>query len=237
MDDNHFQHATEIAKNVFEIIGFFFVGLYFLYRLLAGFFVPCRLAADITCDTPFKDKKLVRTVVKIRNKGEASIRIEEARLWVFKLKEDDPICVNVWPLPNSRDEPIPPQLELDTRRLDFQRLSFGRRGLRLCEAEEERRWINIEAAGEQQRQFLFPLPEGLYKVEFRIIGTPMFGRRFGFARDISYPLFHLSRSSQWVATAVIATGELAIQSLRSGEEEPAKTLRSGEEEPAKNGKT
>jgi hypothetical protein len=111
--------------------------------------------------------------------------------------------------------------KLETGHLDFQRLSFDHEGLHLYEAGTKRRWINVESAGEQQREFLFNLDDGLYKVEFRLIGTPMFGRRLALTRAITYPVFHLSRASQWVATAVIATGrKAAIKPLRDEGEGP-----------------
>ncbi|MFZ0692982.1 MAG: hypothetical protein WAN51_02330, partial [Alphaproteobacteria bacterium] len=174
-------------------------------------------AIEITCDTPFRDKRLLRTIVKLKNTGPASIHIEEAKLWVFEIPNATPHDVPIWPLRGEK-RTRPSIARLDAAQLDFQRLSFDKQ-LHLYVAKEERKWVNLETAGEQQRQFLFRLEDGLYKVEFRIVGTPMFGRRFGFTRAITNPLFHLSRAGQWVATAVIqiSTAAVAMPPAAGGE--------------------
>ncbi|MBV9755550.1 MAG: hypothetical protein JO047_00700, partial [Alphaproteobacteria bacterium] len=96
---------------------------------------------------------------------------------------------------------------LSIAELDFQRLSFQQDRLVGHQARDVRKWLNLEIAGEQQRQFLIRLPPGRYRAEFRLLAEPMFGRRYAVARLISLPLFPLSRVSQWIATAAFAVEE------------------------------
>ena len=89
---------VEIIKDCFVLIGSLAVALYFYYRLMAGFFILCRLAVELTCETPFSDKRLVKCVVKLKNTGSASVRIEDARFWVIKLDKSR-LLLNPWDWP------------------------------------------------------------------------------------------------------------------------------------------
>ena len=75
-------------KDLFEILGFFSAFLYFVYQLLAGSYILNRLTVELSCDIPFADKALVRSVVKLTNPGIATLGIQDAKLWVFKLRTD-----------------------------------------------------------------------------------------------------------------------------------------------------
>ncbi len=80
--------TVEIIKGVVEIAGFLVAILYFGYRLLAGMFVLGRLETEIVSDTPFADKCLVRSTLKLKNVGEATFKVTDARLSTFKVKPD-----------------------------------------------------------------------------------------------------------------------------------------------------
>jgi hypothetical protein len=204
---------VEITKDCFVLIGSLAVALYFYYRLMAGFFILCRLAVELTCEAPFSDKRLVKCVVNLKNTGSASVRIKDARFRVIKLDKSR-LLLNTWewptwPVAKSEDS----SLKIFSRgQLDFQRLSYDGDGvLATYQAGPDHAWLNLEAAGEQQRMFLFNLEEGLYKIEFRIMGTAMFGRDSGITEWLSSKLFSLTRYSQWVATAVIEAMETPVQ--------------------------
>ena len=218
---------TETVKNGLEAAGLLLVGIYFVYRLLLGSFISCRLAAELACDTPFKNRRLVKCTLKLKNTGPASLRVKEAWLWVIKVDpQPSPQCQEgAWPNwpkspKSSKSLPTAPPLPtgcvtyLGTDRLDLTRLTLVKKRQKLGKhqaKEEGIEWLNLEVAGELQRQFLFELPPGCYKVEFRLLGEPLFSGRY--LRFITSPLYSATRVSQWVATAVIAVEEVELVGL------------------------
>lgn len=226
---------VEIIKDGMQIFGLLLLGIYFFYRLLAGSFLPSRLGLDLVCETPFNNKRLVRCILKLKNTGTASLRVRDAWLYVLKVNpqpdEKHRVDWPNWPEPASvsrrpillrllravlrlwrGSQPVSPPPDpvvayMTTERLDFQRLSFNKEGLQRRQASPVRKWLNLEVAGEQQRQFLLQLPPGHYKAEFRLVAEPLFGRRYRIARAISHAMFPLSRESQWIATAAIVVEE------------------------------
>ena len=154
--------SVEILRNCLLIVGFFLAVLYFFYRLLAGFLDPCRLVLELACDNPFADKTLVRANIKLKNTGPASIRITDAGLWAFTFDGNDSETMQVWPKvkPTSDDEARPHEKHLSMPQLDFQRLGLDLKEgtLMQYQARDVYPWINLETAGERQRQFLLKLP-------------------------------------------------------------------------------
>jgi len=141
-------------KDLFEILGFFSAFLYFVYQLLAGSYILNRLTVELSCDIPFADKALVRSVVKLTNPGIATLGIQDAKLWVFKLRTDGQPD-DSWKEPKSA-------YPLDqTYRVAF--------------AEPVREWFSLDPGSTNQRQFLRRLEPGLYKFEFRIVTAPNLG--------------------------------------------------------------
>jgi hypothetical protein len=197
MTANNLTTIKEIVKDCFVLVGSLAVAVYFYYRLLAGLFVLCRLAVELTCDTPFSDKRLVKCTIKLKNTGPASVRIKDVKLWIVKL-EKSRLLPDHWGWPTWPSSPPAKQsIAFPRNQLDFQRLSYdGNELLVTHQAEPDHEWLNVETAGEQQRMFLFNLDEGLYKIEFRIMGTAMYGRDTLLTQRISHKLFSLARYSQ-----------------------------------------
>ncbi len=111
--------TVEIIKGVVEIAGFLVAILYFGYRLLAGMFVLGRLETELVSDTPFADKCLVRSTLKLKNVGEATLKVTDARLSTFEV--DARGRTKRWPEQKTEAQPFIDQRDLAD--LDFQRLS------------------------------------------------------------------------------------------------------------------
>ena len=89
MSHSELKDTIDIIKGVVvEIAGFGVAILYFGYRLLAGMYVLGRLEAEVVSDTPFTDKCWVRSTLKLKNTGEATLKVTDARLWIFTLDAD-----------------------------------------------------------------------------------------------------------------------------------------------------
>ena len=74
MSHSELKDTIDIIKGVVEIAGFGVAILYFGYRLLAGMYVLGRLEAEVVSDTPFTDKCWVRSTLKLKNTGEATLK-------------------------------------------------------------------------------------------------------------------------------------------------------------------
>jgi len=214
--------ALNDAKTICEIIAFLAAALYFLYRLFGGEYVLNRLSVELSCDTPFKNKRLVRAAVKVTNPGAATLAVKDARLWIFTLA-DTGRPAKGWEKPADSDgaarPPMPPlTAELAFHELDLQRLSVydrGPLGGRLrpengppVQALPIRQWLNLDPSSATSRQFLQALDHGLYKFEFRIITIPLFGAEAGrlprwAGLATKSRVFGVSRYGQWAATAVV----------------------------------
>src|SRR5262245_19838508 len=194
----------ELIKPAVEIAGFLAAILYFGYRLLAGVYILSRLEMELVSDTPFVDKCLVRSALKLKNVGEATLRVMDARLSVFALDvQGQP---NAWSVNDKRPKEPLPFVRRSLEQLDFQRVSIpsGKESLGNQQAEKSREWLNIDPGGTQRREFIQRLQPGLYKLEFRLIASPMFGRRYTFLSLIlALPWASVSKAGQWVATSVV----------------------------------
>ena len=202
--------GIEIAKGIAEFLAFFAALVYFVIRLLAGEFIFGRLESELTAETPFADKELVRATVKLKNPGQATHRVTDARLWVFLLDADG--AAPEWRASGS-DGLLQVPARLHERRLDaldFTRVSVVGEKLQARQSFEGTPWLNIEPGGSQRREFLFRLAPGLYKLEFRLVSFARFAGRAGLIRMLG-PLQSLGRGAQWVATAVVQVPPIAIQ--------------------------
>lgn len=202
-------------KTVFELLAFVAAALFFGYKLLAGFYVLNRLTLELSCDTPASDKGLVKIAMKITNPGSATLRLTDGWLRIFELRPDG-TPVDPWkePPPNGKGKrPSAPSYiqELKLHQLDFQRVSVPPdRGGRLgtVQAEQVRQWINLEPGSTHFRRFLQRLEPGQYRIEARLVATPVFGRLLRPVASfltcvLTLAPVSLTKHGQWVATAVV----------------------------------
>ena len=199
------KETIDVVKGLVEIADLVAI-LYFGYRLLAGMYVLGRVEMELVSDTPFADKTLVRSTLKLKNVGEATLRVTDARLSTFALD------VEGRAKPSATNAGQPPKVPLlinrrDLNDLDFQRVSIpsGTGQGEQPASEPEHQMAKHRTVRHTAPEFLQRLQPGFYKLEFRLIAYHMFGRWYSLLTLIlrATAFISLTRAGQWVATSVV----------------------------------